>query len=244
MLSFTWILIYGLIGLSTLANIIVPITGSATVTPLLAMLVDPHRALGMATFIFFLSAPPRIFFFWRDIQWHEVRVLLLPSAVAAFVGAFALVVVPGRWLLILILLFSIYFLLKKLRIIPKSRGIGHLANYVVGPLSGFLQGTGLSGSDLRNQYLYAQDLKIAEVHGTTAIIGGANFLIATLVRLYTGQLGLPDIPLLLYLFPVIFLATWLGKKALFKIPQKISNFIVIGVMATIVLLLTYKVFIA
>lgn len=244
MLSFTWILIYGLIGLSTLVNIIVPITGSATVTPLLAMLVEPHRALGMATFIFFLSAPPRVFFFWQNIQWHEVRALILPSAVAAFIGAFALVVIPAQWLLILILLFSIYFLLKKLRLIPKSEKSGHLANYVVGLLSGFLQGTGLSGSDLRNQYLYAQDLKISEVHGTTALIGGTNFLIATFVRLYTEQLSLPDIPLLLYLFPVIFFATWLGKKVLFKIPPKISNSIVIGVMVTVVLLLAYKIFFA
>ena len=242
MLSFTWVLIYALIGISTLVNIIVPITGSATVTPLLAMLVDPHRALGMATFVFLLSAPPRLFFFWKDIQWHEVRALLLPSVIAAFVGAFALVVVPARWLLILILLFSIYFLLKKLRVIPKSDKPARLTNYLVGLLSGFLQGTGLSGSDLRNQYLYAQDLKIAEVHGTTAMIGGANFLIASLVRLHTGQLSLTDISLLLYLFPVIFLATWLGKGVLFRIPQKISDYIVISIMTIVVLLFAYKIF--
>lgn len=242
MLPLQWVLIYGLLGLSTLVNIIVPITGSATVTPLLAMIVDPHRALGMATFVFFLSAPPRVFFFWKNIQWREVKVLLLPSAIAAFIGAFALVIIPARWLLILILLFSIYFLLKKLHIIPKSEKPSHLVDYVVGLLSGFLQGSGLSGSDLRNQYLYAQDLKIAEVHGTTALIGGTNFLIATLVRLYTGQLALPDIPLLLYLFPVIFFATWLGKKALYKIPQKISDRIVIGVMTAVILIFAYKIF--
>ena len=107
------------------------------------------------------------------------------------------------------------------RVIREIRQDLHVSRTtLVGLLSGFLQGTGLSGSDLRNQYLYAQDLKIAEVHGTTAMIGGANFLIASLVRLHTGQLSLPDISLLLYLFPVIFLATWLGKGVLFRIPQK------------------------
>lgn len=242
MLSATWILIYGLIGLSTLVNIIMPITGSATVTPLLAMLVDPHRAIGMATFVFFLSAPPRVFLFWEDIQWHEVKSLLLPSAFAALVGALTLNIVPGRWLLILILLFSIYFLLKKLDIVPTSIKVSKMTSYAIGVLSGFLQGTGLSGSDIRNQYLYANGLRIAEVHGTTAMIGGMNFLIASLVRLYSGQLTIPDIPLLLYLFPVIFLATWLGKKALYKISPRISNYLIIGIMTAIILVFAYRVF--
>lgn len=243
MLSSTWVLICGLLGLSTLVNIIVPITGSATVTPLLALLLDPHRAIGIATFVFFLSAPPRIFFFWQNIQWREIKILLLPSAIAAFFGALALVTIPAQWLLIIILLFSVYFLLKKLDIIPKSEKPHHLVNYVVGLLSGFLQGTGLSGSDLRNQYLYAQNLNLAEVHGTTAFIGGTNFLIAILVRLYTGQLSFPDIiPVLLYVFPVIILATWIGEKALFKIPPKISDRIVIGVMTVVILMFSYKVF--
>jgi uncharacterized membrane protein YfcA len=242
MFTTTWVLVYGLIGLSTLVNIVVPITGSATITPLLALLVDPHRALGMATFIFFLSAPPRIFFFWHNIQWREVRILLLPSAIAACIGALALVAVPTQWLLLFILLFAIFFLLKKLNIIPKPEKPRHLADYAVALLSGFLQGTGLSGSDIRNQYLYSQDLNLAEVHGTTAIIGGTNFLIATFVRLYTGQVTAPDILLLLLLFPIIFAATWLGKKALFKIPKKISDLIVTGVMFAVVFMFAYAAF--
>lgn len=226
----------------TFLNIVVPISGSATVTPLLALFTDPYRAIGITSFFFFLTAPPRIFFFWKNIQWHEIRVLLGPSLGAAFFGALALVIVPERWLLIIILLFSLYFLFKKLHIIPKSKQPGHLINSVVALVSGFLQGTGLAGSDLRNQYLYAQDLKIAEVHGTTALIGGANFFVATLVRLYTGQLALPDITSLLYLFPIIVIATWIGKKALYKLPQKISDNIVIGVMTVVVLTFAYKIF--
>lgn len=242
MFTTQWILICGLLGLNTVLNIIVPISGSATVTPLLALLTDPYRAIGIASFFFFLTAPPRIYFFWKNIRWHEVRSLFLPSVIAAFFGALALVAVPARWLLIVILLFSVYFLFKKLGIVSKSKTPGRLLNHFVGLLSGFLQGTGLAGSDLRNQYLYAQNLNLAEVHGTTAVIAAGNFLVATLVRLYTGQVTLPDITILLYLFPVIILATWIGQKALYKIPPKTSNVIVIGVMVTVVLLLAYKIF--
>ncbi len=242
MLSAQTLLISGLLGLSTVLNIIVPVSGSAIVTPLLAMLVDPYRAIGIASFFFFLSAIPRIFFFRKSIQWQEIRTLLLPSGIAAFFGALALVVVPVRWLLIIILLFSLYFLLKKLHIIPQTKKPSRFLDYVVGLFSGFLQGTGLAGSDLRNQYLYAQDLNIAEVHGTTALIGGTNFFVATVVRLYTNQLVLPDITPLLYLFPIIIIATWLGRKILFKLPKKVSDGIVIGIMTIVVLTFAYAVF--
>ncbi|MDP1690119.1 MAG: sulfite exporter TauE/SafE family protein [bacterium] len=242
MLSFTWVLIFGLLGLNTVLNIIIPISGSATVTPLLALLTDPYRAIGIASFFFFLTAPPRIYFFWRNIQWHEVRTLFLPSIIAAFFGALALVAIPARWLLIIILLFSVYFLLKKLGAIPKSKEPNLLLSHFIGLFSGFLQGTGLAGSDLRNQYLYAHNLNIAEVHGTTAVMAAGNFLVATIVRLYTGQVTLPDITILLYLFPIIILATWVGKKALYRIPKNTSDIIVVGVMIAVVLLLAYKIF--
>ena len=114
MSSFEWVLIYVALGLSTVINIIVPVSGSAVVTPLLALLTDPYRAIGIASFFFFLSAIVRAYFFRRDIQWNEVRILFVPSVVAALVGALAVVAVPEQVLLLVILLFSIYFLLKKL----------------------------------------------------------------------------------------------------------------------------------
>lgn len=240
--SIEWFLVYGTVGLTTVINILIPISGSAVVTPLLTLLTDPYRAIGIASFFFFLSAVTRVFFFEDGIQWKEVRTLLLPSIIAAFVGALAVIAIPEHWLLIIILLFAVYFLLKKLRIIPKRENQSRILNHFVGLFSGFLQGTGLAGSDLRNQYLYAQELSIAQVHGTTAFIGAANFLVASIVRLYTGQLAVPDIVPLLYLLPLIVLATWLGRHALYKLPPKVSDTIVNIVMVIVVLSLGYKVF--
>jgi len=244
MSSIGYFLTYGALGLTTLLNIIVPVSGSSVVTPLLALLTDPHRAIGIVSAFFVMSGIVRTFTFRSSIRWSEVRVLRLPSVIAATFGAFALVTIPTPWLLLIILAFSAYFLLKKLGVIPKGKGPSSLMNHFVGVLSGFLQGTGLTGSDLRNQYLYAHDLSIAEVHGTTSLIGTSNFLMATVVRLYTNQLSLPDITPLLYLFPIVLLATWAGKHMLFKVPAKISNYIIIGVMVAVVTSLSYKIFVS
>ncbi len=235
------LLIYGVLGVTTFINIVVPISGSAVITPLLALLTDPHQAIGIASAFFVMNGIVRTFTFRASIQWAEIRVLLLPSIVAAAIGALALVAIPEEWLLVIILLFSLYFLLKKLKVIPKREKPSPVLNHFIGMLSGFLQGTGLAGSDLRNQYLYAQDLSIAEVHGTTSLIGTSNFFIATIIRLYTGQLTLPAIEPLLYLLPIVILAIWLGKHALYKVPQKVSDRIVMGIMIIVVLSLAYEI---
>ena len=242
MLSSLPVLVYALLGLSALINVIVPMSGSSTVTPLLALIIDPHQAIGFASAYFVLSSAVRAFFFRKNIQWSEVRTLLLPSIVAAAFGALALVTIPTTWLLTIILGFCIYFLLKKLGVWPRSNDSSLALNRFIGVLSGFLQGTGLAGGDLRSQYLYSHNLNMAEVHGTTAVIGVANFLTATLVRLYTGQLTFLNITPLIYLLPIIIFATWIGKYLLFKIPKKIADWIIIAIMISVVLSLAYKIF--
>ncbi|MEJ0053913.1 MAG: sulfite exporter TauE/SafE family protein [bacterium] len=241
MFSTEHLLVYGVLGVTTFVNIVVPISGSAVVTPLLALFTDPHQAIGIASAFFVINGVVRAFIFRASIQWSEVRVLLLPSVIAAAIGALALVAVPEAWLLVIIFFFSLYFLLKKLRISPKRGKPSPILNHSVGAFSGFLQGTGLAGSDLRNQYLYAQNLNIAEVHGTTSLVGAANFFVATAIRLYTGQLTLPTIEPLVYLLPIVILAIWLGKRALYHIPPKVSDRIVLGIMVIVVLSLGYEI---
>lgn len=237
MISDLWI--YGTLALSSILNIIVPISGSATVTPFLAILTDPHRAIGLASFYFFLTALVRLILFRKDIQWKEVKILLIPSMGMSAIGAAALVGVPDVSLLIVVFLFTIYFLYK--RIYSKKDSKSSLTDYVVGLLSGFLQGAGLAGSDLRNGYLYSQGLNISQVHGTTALIGGFNFFVATAVRLNTGQLDILDLTPLIYVLPFIIFGVLIGRYLLYKLPQKVSDIIVILTMLLVLVFLGIKI---
>ena len=240
-LSYSHAAAYFLLGLTSFLNILVPLSGSAIVTPLLTLLLDdPRKAIGLTSAFFVMSGIIRILFFREKIQWSEVRVLWLPSVAAAAVGAFALLSIPPVYLVGLILGFAMYFMLKKFGVIPKREKPLPVLEYFIGLFSGFLQGTGLAGSDLRNQYLYAQGLDIAEVHGTTALIGWSNFFVATVVRLMTGQLTLPDIEPLGYLLPVVFLAIWMGKRTLYKVPKSVADGIIKVVMVLVVLSLCYE----
>ncbi|MEK7129279.1 MAG: sulfite exporter TauE/SafE family protein, partial [Patescibacteria group bacterium] len=198
--------IYLILAFSTFLNILVPFSGSTTITPLLSIWVEPHRVIALFSFLVLLGGIIRIYLFRKEIQFKYVRKFLPISILGATLGSLSLIQINSRFLLFIILLFTLYFLYKTIKHYFKERidkPQYRFATSVTGLLSGFLQGTGLSGSDLRNNFLYSEGLTLPQVHGTTAVVGSANFLIATLVRLYTKQISIPDLMPLLYLFPVI-----------------------------------------
>ncbi|MFA6437068.1 MAG: sulfite exporter TauE/SafE family protein [Candidatus Paceibacterota bacterium] len=238
------ILIFIVLAALTFVNVIIPISGSATTTPLLAIITDPHNAIGLASFYFVLSGIVRIFVFRKHIQWKYIKSLLPISVLGAIFGALSLVEINTNVLLIIILLFLVYFVYKKIREIInkniKEKKIHKLTFWIVGLFSGFLQGFGLAGSDLRNGYLYSEKLTIIDVQGTTAFIGTANFLIATIVRLFTNQVRLVDLSILIYLLPFIIIATYIGKKVLLKINKKYTNYLILVIMILMIVLLVLK----
>ncbi len=243
-MSLTDIVIYFSLAASSFLNIIVPISGSATVTPFLAILTDPHRAVGLASFYFLLGGIIRTFLFRKNIKWHEIKILLPLSLLTAFIGALSLVAINSTLLLILVFAFTIYFFLKRIKIISPLQSNSPASRYTagfIGLFSGFLQGAGLAGSDLRNSYLFGKGLNISELHGTTALIGASNFLLATVVRLFTDQLTVPDLIPLLYIFPFILIGALLGRKILYTVSEKTTNVIVVAVMVVIIIFLAQKI---
>lgn len=229
----------------TFINVIIPISGSATTTPLLALITEPRVAIGLASFYFVLAGLIRVFVFRKHIRFQYVKSLLPISLVGAVLGASSLIKIDSRLLYLIILVFLIYFLIKKVLELFSNQGSDKTPHkqglFLVGILSGFLQGFGLAGSDLRNGYLYSKNLSIPEVHGTTALIGSSNFLIATLIRVYTKQLKVVDISILVYLLPFMVVATYLGKIALLKLNKTTSNYLVIVIMFAMAILLFMKI---
>jgi uncharacterized membrane protein YfcA len=223
-----------LLGIFTFINILAPVSGSATVTPVLTGLVGAKDAVAVATVFFFLTCIPRVYLFRKYIRWNIVKQLWPISIIGALCGGFIFAGVPEQVIAIIIFCFLAWFLYqkaiasfgkKKKEKKPTKHGV-----MFVGFLSGALQGTGLAGSDLRNGYLLSKGLTIPEIHGTTALIGGSNFLFASLVRLQSGDLTVHMALPILALFPVIVLATWVGRHATLKMPKVWQDRISLGIM--------------
>lgn len=235
--------VVAVLALTAVLNTVVPFAGGSVIVPILALVTDPHQAIALATVFYIMMNIPRIYLFRKTIQWNHVRDLLPVSLIGAGFGAFAIIQIEPKILLGVVFVFTLYFLYKKIKQVagpaqPASeKKSSPLSSAGIGAFSGFLQGTGLSGSDLRNGYLYSKGVTIKEIHGTTAIIGTGNFLLATLLRLGTNQVALPDLFPILLLLPFTILGTLAGKYILFRLNARTADWIVVAVMAGAALLL-------
>jgi uncharacterized membrane protein YfcA len=191
--------------------------------------------VAVATVFFFLTCIPRVALFRKHIRWQIVRQLWPISIIGALCGGFIFNRISETVVALIIFAFLSYFLYQKATASfgknkhdskkPTRHGV-----MFVGFISGALQGTGLAGSDLRNGYLLSKGLTIAEIHGTTALIGGSNFLFASILRLHSGQLTVSMATPILLLFPVIVLATYVGRHVTLKLPKVWQNRIALGIM--------------
>lgn len=239
------ILVYLLLGLSSFFFVVVPVSGSFVLNPLLSLIAEPHVAISIAAFFFLLNSTVKAIVFRKDINYFYVKRILPVSFVAGVAGVFALGYVPEKLLLYIIFGLSFYFLVKTLRSIFKkaAKKKNKYVLHVMSLLSGFLQGTGLgSGGSLRKMYLISEDLSLPQMHGTTSFIGVFLLLASVLVRLGTHQVTTEVLLPILYLLPIMLFSTILGKKFLKRMNKKTSNIVVVVVMLILTTMLGIKIF--
>lgn len=240
------IAIYALIGFLSFFFIIVPITGGIVLNPLLSLIVDPHTAVSMSVFFFMVNSGIKAFFFRHDIVFTYFRDMLLISVVAAVVGTYAIGLVPEAGLLLVMLFMTLFFLRKKVVSMMSPPDAGQVKRSVAGNLltgltSGFMQGAGLGGGgSLRKSYFLANGLNMLQTHGTTSAISVVLGGVSTGVRLQTSQVTVPMLMPIVYLFPVMVVATILGRKTLLRLSRRVSDRIIVLTLAVTAALLLAK----
>lgn len=219
----------------TFLNIIVPAFGSTTVTPIMAGFVGAKDAIAVATVFYCIVNIPRVYLFRKYTDWGLVGKLLPASLIGALLGSIFLVGISTLIISFVILGFLLFFMYKKVVAMyghskqKEKKTTKHGATFI-GLISGALQGTGVSGADLRNSYLYSKGLTIQHIHGTTAWVGMLNFAFASGVRVVAGDLTFAMAWPVLATFPVIVLATYIGRHYSLKIPKRAQDYIVLSVM--------------
>ena len=145
------------------------------------------------------------------------------------------------------LYFEIYFLFKKIRQMlikqknksNKKWGFGEI---YTGLVSGVVQGAGLPGGGMRNSYLLSEGLTLAEMNGTTNLIGIFITMITT-YTLVTGKLlSFSDFNIFIWIAPLMIFTTWLSRHAILKVNEKYMDWLVIYSMVGIVVFLILRMF--
>ena len=148
-----------------------------------------------------------------------------------------------RSLVVVIVVVSVYFIHKTLLQIYHKKDLkretSHLSKVSVSILSGFLQGSGMPGSDIRNNYLRTI-LSEVSVRATGSVIGIVNFFIAGVIIFLHNKLTHKDIIFIISIVPLLLPVQIFGKKFLDKMSDKHAKITAIIFSLFGVILLSYK----
>ena len=225
--------------------IFIPAGGSVIISSILAIFVEPHKAIGLTVFYFFINGIIASYIFRKHIDFKYFKKLLIPSIIGAVIGAFLLVSINKNILLGIMIISAIYFLFKKIRQMlikqkKKSKSKWGFGEIYTGLVSGVVQGAGLPGGGMRNSYLLSEGLTLAEMNGTTNLIG-IFITIITTYSLVTGKLlSFSDFNIFIWIAPLMILTTWLSRHAILKINEKYMDWLVIYSMIGIVVFLILR----
>jgi uncharacterized membrane protein YfcA len=244
--EYIWVYLW-LIG-TTFVNIVAPTSGSTVINPVTAFFTDPQRAIGIGGFIFFLTGLHRVYLFRKEIFAEKrnvdmIRAMLPYSIVGAIMGGFVISYIPIKPLVVIIVIVSTYFIYKTLRQIilrtnleKKSGGLGFA---FIATFSGFLQSSGMPGSDMRNGYLRTT-LSEVSVRAVGSAIGLVNFLIAGTIIFLHDKLTTRDMIFVATVTPFLIPAQIYGKKFLDAMSDRNAKIVAISLSLLGVILLTYK----
>lgn len=235
---------------TTFINVVAPMAGSVVVNPVTAYFTDPQRAIGIGALIFCCTGFHRVYLFRKEIFEEKRNIkmiqLLLPySIVGAILGGTLIVFLNTRVLALLIVVVSIYFIIKTIFQLyeknehNKNKNIAHLGVLSVGILTGFLQGAGMPGGDLRNNYLRTI-LSEVSVRAVGTVVGIVNFFIAGSIILVHNHLSSKDLLFIVTIVPLLIPVQIYGKLFLDKMPDRNAKLLAISFSIIGIALLSYK----
>jgi len=234
--------------ITTFVNVIAPLAGAVVVNPVTAFFTDPQRAIGISAFIFVFTGIHRVYLFRKEILMNpknkDVIKMFLPfSIIGAIMGGFLISYLNIQVLAFIIVIVSLYFIYKTVvQIVGHKKEhkepsrFGHVS---VSMLSGFLQGSGMPGSDIRNNYLRTI-LSEVSVRAVGSVMGIANFFIAGIIIFLHNRLTHRDLIFIITIVPMLIPVQIYGKMYLDSLKDVHAKLLAISFSILGIVLLSIK----
>lgn len=233
---------------TTFLNIVTPISGSTIVNPVTSFFLDPQRAVGLGAFMMFFGGVHRVYLFRKEIfsdnkNISVVKSMLPTTIIGAIGGGLLISYINIKFLAFIIVVVSIHFIYKTIKQITHKKepenNHSKLGAALIALFTGFLQGSGMPGADVRNNYLRTV-LSEVSVRATGSILGLTNFFISGTIIFFHNKLTNSDMIFVVSLIPFLIIAQVYGKKFLHKMTDNHAKLLAISLSSLGIILLTYK----
>ncbi|MDO8495268.1 MAG: sulfite exporter TauE/SafE family protein [bacterium] len=219
--------------ISEVAGTVIGFGSSAIFLPLALLFVDFKTALVLVAFLHIFGNIGRITFFRHRIDKRLIYIFGIPSVALTIPGALLVNHIPQEILKAVLGLFFLLFAAISL-VRPALKFPANKPNAIIGGgLSGFLAGLIGTGGALRGAFLTAFGLEKGVYLATAAAIALAVDITRIPIYFAGGFLEQKYYAYIPVLFVLAIAGSYIGKKVVNKIPQKIFRNIVLVVLAII-----------
>lgn len=244
-----YILLYVWQTFTTFLNMFFTVSGSGIVNPISTVLTDPYRAIGIGYTIFLFGSIHRVYLFRKNIFEEKknivyLKIMIPASILGAVLGGVLLSRLNLKLITGLIIVSSIYFIYKTIQSLNNNANEKVLEKVSLGAVpvavfSGFLQGASLPGVDIRNNFLrsYISEVSVRAVSST---IGLFNFLVVSLVLLFSNKLLKTDLIFIATFIPMLLLAQTVGRHILVKLQDKTAKIIALTMSVVSLFILIFS----
>jgi uncharacterized membrane protein YfcA len=183
--------------------------------PLLSLVIPVPVAAALMLPLLIVMDAKSIHYYWRSVNWQELKKIVLPALVGIFAGAYLLGTLPSNLLQLLLGIFCIAFALWK-NLTPILGRLPY-AGLIWGTVSGLTSTLLHSGGPPINIYLATRQLPKRNWLATAAVFFAIMNVIKIIPYSLTGQwqsdLSVSSLVIIdLLLLPISLIGVWLGYR--------------------------------
>jgi len=230
-MSIDAILLFALLALiAEVAGTISGFGSSVFFVPIATYFFDFHSVLGITALFHIFSNISKIYFFRQGVNWKIVLYLGIPAVIFVGLGAFLSKFISSdvleTALAFFLIIFSLLFLLlRNFSIAPTN-----VNSIIGGTVSGFMAGLLGTGGAIRGMTLAAFDMKKGAFIATSALIDFGVDLSRGVVYVSNGFVHWHDMRYVIILLFISVVGTYIGKRVLEHVSEKLFKNIVLFVI--------------
>ncbi len=199
------------------------------ITPLLSQFMPASQAVGLALPLLIFGDFIALSMYWRKWDIRQIKLLLPSALIGIALGILVLFTLAenGQDLLMQRILGIFTMIVVLYKVISERLRTVHYEprrwhSYVAGAASGFGSALANVGSPPYTAYMLLQDVSPTSFMGTTTLFFFiVNMIKLPIVLLNSNVLNLHLLASVVWVIPVIPVATWIGRRFVYRVNQKV-----------------------
>ena len=217
--------------------------------PLMSLFMDPAMAAGLLLPLYHAADVYAVYLFRKAYSARNLKILLPGALAGVLAGFFAVAVVPGNALKLLVAAIGLAYIANSVwnrmsRRVPPPRPATVPRGLVLGSLAGLTSYISHAGGPPFQVYILPQRLDKLVYLGTTTVFFATVNLMKLPPYIVAGQVTMESVSQVVWMVPLALAGAWCAARLARAISERVFYILVEAALGTVSVKLAYDVFVA